>query len=393
MLKRILYLNMVFSFLLSSQIIAQPNNDKKGKDQVNTDTSSNVEKKEAAPAPKNEFSVTQVMTNDVNFRGTSIFGEKLARRNLQPYESFSNAWAVSSNVAFFLPATGFKLFFTSNNPVENRGNRDTDFRYQTSPGGTDQTSTVTRDVGNFINTQNPASITYDPNATKMRREQNGLRDVFIAQLYYDWETKAGGFRTGFFYLSNQNYPTRFNFGEYVLGWKLPFLTYINPAITAYYRFTSEVSGANNANIHLRLSMNHEFFKDEFFRFTPSVEVGYQGPNNTTDRRNGFSDVTTRLQFHLGHLLVAFTDVYRPNTYMYDNDRNYPKTGKYSDINPADGKTVDPSKSAGLINNLVVDQISKINTIDVGKMAITQSYQEQKIVKNIYIVQVGYSAKF
>jgi len=140
-------------------------------------------------------------------------------------------------------------------------------------------------------------------------------------------------------------------------------------------------------------MNHEFFKEEFFRFTPSVEVGYQGANNATDKRVGFTDVTTRLQFNFGHLLVAFTDVYRPNTYMYDNDRNFTKTGKYSDINPADGKTVDPSKSAGLINNLVVDQISKINTIDVGKMALTQSYQEQKIVKNIYIVQVGYSAKF
>ncbi|MBE7412473.1 MAG: hypothetical protein HS129_10525 [Leptospiraceae bacterium] len=384
--------SLLFLFLITNQIVAQPN--KKDKPPVAETPTTPIENKDTKPiTPQNEFDVTQVIANDLNFRGSSVLGEKLARRNLQPYESFSNAWLISSNVAFILPATGFKLFFTSNNPIENRGNRDTDFRYQSSPGGTDQTSTVIRDVGRLTDTKDPASITYDPNAVRMRREQNGLRDSFTMQLYYDWETKAGGFRTGMFYLNNQNYPSRFNLGEFVLGWKFPFLKFLNPALTTYYRFTSDTGSAYHANIHFRFTMNHEFNKGEFFRFTPSVEAGYQTANNTTDRRTGATDVTTKLQFNFGHFLISFTDVYRPDTYMYDNDRTYPKIGKYSDINPADGRTVDPSKSVGLINNLVLDQISKLNTIDVGKMALTQSYQEQKIVKHIYIVQIGYNKKF
>ena len=343
-------------------------------------------KDSAAEPPKEVITITQYTANDINFRGSSIFGDKLSRRNLTPYSSFAQSWFLSTNVKFDLPVNGLKLYMTSHNPLENRSDRDTDFKFQASPGGTDETSRL----NSFLSTGN---LSFDPNSVKFRKEHNGLRDVFVAQIYYEWTNFAGGFKTGFFILSNQNYPTKFNMYEYVFGWEIPFLKIIHPEWTTFYRLSSELNGLNNGNIHSRLSFKHEFFKESIFKFTPALEAGYQAPNNSTDRRVGVSDVTLKLQFSFHSLFLNLFDAYRPNTYMYDNDRYFPKTGVFSDINPNDGRTVDPSKTVGISNKPTIDAMESLPMHEVMKAAVIRNYQEQKIPKHVFIVQFGYTKKF
>lgn len=345
-----------------------------------------TEKSDKPAETKHDFTITQYYANDINFRGLSIYGEKLSRRNQDSYKSFAESWFLSTNVIFHLPLPGLKFLLTSNNPLENRSNKDADLRFQTTPGGDEQVSKFNRAIQSGV-------LDFDPNALKPRREQNGMRDVFFGQLYYDWETKAGGFRTGMFFLNNQNYPSKFTFGEWVIGYRPSVLKFLNPEITAYYRFSSEANGLNNGNIHTRAIIKHEFFKEEFFRVIPILEAGYQTPNNSIDKRNGISDITARLQFFFGYFLIGLNGTHRPNLYLYDNDRNYPKIGGYNDINPNDGKTVDPSKTSGIANRLVLDTIHQSNTHEAVKQYATRNYQEQHIVKNIFILHIGYSAKF
>ena len=349
-------------------------------------SSTNTVETKTAEKPKPDFILTQFIANDVNFRGISIYGEKLSRRNLNEYQSFSNAWLLSSTVAFQLPLTGLKFIFTANNPVLNRENKDSDQRLQIASGGEDQT----QNLNNYLN---GSRLKFDAAALKSRKEYNGLRDVFIAQMYYDWETKIGTMRTGFFFLNNHNYPTKFNFGEWVLGLKPAMLKVLSPEINVYYRFTSELGGITNGNIHIRPSIKHDFMKDSFFRITPSLEMGYQAANNNIDRRYGISDFTSKLQFFLGSFFVTLIGVHRPDLYIYDNDRNFTKTGQFSDINPNDGKTVDPSKTVGVQNQLVLNTINNSNTHEVVKQFATRNFQEQNIVQNIFIVNFGYTLKF
>lgn len=152
----------------------------------------------------------------------------------------------------------------------------------------------------------------------------------------------------------------------MIGYRSSVLKFLNPEITAYYRFSSEANGLSNGNIHTRAILKHEFFKEEFFRVIPILEAGYQTPNNSIDKPNGISDITARLQFFFGYFLIGLNGTHRPNLYLYDNDRNYPRIGGHNDVNPNDGKTVDPSKTAGIANRLVLDTIHQSNTHEAGK---------------------------
>ncbi|MCE9501250.1 MAG: hypothetical protein K8R21_12255, partial [Leptospira sp.] len=85
-------------------------------------------------------------------------------------------------------------------------------------------------------------------------------------------------------------------------------------------------------------------------------------------------------------------IYRPDLYLYDNDRVYPKTGVYGDTNSNDGMTVDPSKTTGVKNQTVLNEIAKTPGRGASEY-LTRSYQEQHIVRNIFIVNIGYTLRF
>ena len=55
-------------------------------------------------------------------------------------------------------------------------------------------------------------------------------------------------------------------------------------------------------------------------------------------------------------------------------------------------TVDPSKTSGIKNQIVLNEIAKIPGRGAAEY-LTRNYQEQHIVKNIFIVNLGYTVKF
>ena len=113
---------------------------------------------------KHDFTITQYYANDINFRGLSIYGEKLSRRNQESYKSFAESWFLSTNVIFHLPLPGLKFLLTSNNPLENRSNKDADLRFQTTPGGDEQVSKFNRAIQSGV-------FDYDPNALILRMQR------------------------------------------------------------------------------------------------------------------------------------------------------------------------------------------------------------------------------
>lgn len=346
------------------------------------------------PPPVKDYKIffSQSMNNDANIRGSSIFGERFSRRDNLAYNSFAQAWAVATAVQILTPLKGFRINMISANPVTHRTNVDSDGRlFQNGPGADDQTNKSLNDLQS-------GKLTFDPNQNKSHPERNGLKDFFIGGLYYDWEMGPfGGFTTGFFYVNTLDPYRKNTFTEINFAWKFPFLREIlNPTLNVYNRISSETSTVNNLNNgsnYVSLGVGHDFLKDQFFRFSLNSQVGYQYNNNNVDRRSGFSDVSSKVQFYLGKYFLALNHVYRPDLALWDTDRYFPRTGTYGDINANDGKTVNPSKVNGPYNQFISDQIKLNSPNDVVARAFTESYQQQKIVRHIFFISLGYTMIF
>lgn len=335
---------------------------------------------------------SQSMNNDANIRGASIFGERLNRRDNTPYNSFAQAWVLATAVQVLAPLKGLRMQLISANAVSHRNNVDSDGRlFQNGPGGEDVTNKSLNDLQS-------GKLTFDPNQTKRHPERNGLKDFIIGGIYYDWEMGSfGGFTTGLFYVNNTDPYRKNTFTEINMAWKLPFFReLLSPTLNIFNRISSETSTFNNLNngsTYLSFGGNHDFRKKEYFRFSISSQLGYQYNNNNTDRRSGFSDLSSKIQFFLGQYFLALNHVYRPDVYLWDTDRNFPKIGTYGDINANDGKTVDPSKVNGPLNQFVADQIKANSPNDIVARALTENYQQQKIVRNIFFISFGYTLIF
>jgi hypothetical protein len=337
---------------------------------------------------KPQFQVTQQMGNDLVVLGSSVFGERLARRNAESYKQFNEAWNLATNVVFLTPIPQFRTNIIVVNPLVGRNNRDVDGFFQSSPGGADQTNQVAQTLSTGV-------LLYDPNQVRQRVERNGLRDALIGQFAYEWNTKIGDIGTGVFFVNSQSGGVNSELGSYTLSWKPGFdiTRFVNLQFNSFYRFTSDVGGIFQGNSQHRASISHEFFQGQFFRITPSVSTGYQYFNNNTDRRSGFADISSRLQFNFGPLFLALNDVFRPTLSLFDNSTYYPTIGRYKDTNGNDGNTVDPSRAYGNTNKLVTDQIANSGYPDIVRESLTNSYQQQKIHRHQFIINIGYSVRF
>ena len=190
------------------------------------------------------------------------------------------------------------------------------------------------------------------------------------------------------------YPSNATIGNYFIGYKFPILSYLNPTVTSYFRFTSESAGINQGNSHHRFSINYEFFKGEAFRIIPEIQTGYQYMNNNIDRKSGITDISTSVRFVYKMFGLTLTDVYRPDLYVFDNNRSYPNasSGYALDTNPNDGKVTDPSKVYGLFNDAVRDAI-QTNAPAPLQNLLLERYQSQKIPRHIYTISLGYTLRF
>ncbi|WP_135355060.1 hypothetical protein [Leptospira ryugenii] len=336
---------------------------------------------------KPEFGFSQSVANDVYVLGNSLFGEKLSRRNNESYNSFSQGLVLGTFVNFFTPIPGFRLNLIMANPLIGRSNTDNDFFYQSSSGGTDETNKVLQSIQS-------GQLTFDPNQIKPRKEKNGLRDYFIGQILYEWNTSIGQFFTGFLIVNSANYPTNASLFNYTVGWKPGFLEYLRPELVSNYRISSESNGLNQGNSHHRATLSHEYELNKDFKFIPSIQVGYQYFNNNTDRRSGVTDITAKLQLNFREMNVSVSDVYRPDIYLFDNDRVYPKpSGIQADTNADDGKVTDPSKIHGTANQTVASAIQSLPWDTNSKNYLLNTYQQQHITKHHFVINLGYVTKF
>ncbi|TGL93310.1 hypothetical protein EHQ76_18160 [Leptospira barantonii] len=371
-------------FLFASLLQAQ--------DKQSPDINSGIPEDNAQNLPKPtdkkaEFGFSQTLANDVFVFGNSLFGERLSRRDNDPYQTFSPSLILGTFVNFFTPIPGFRMNLIMANPLIGRSNTDNDFVYQSTPGGADETYKVVQSVQS-------GQLSYDPNQVKPRKENNGVRDYFIGQILYEWNSSIGQFFTGFLIVNSANYPTNASLFNYTVGWKPAFLNYLKPELVSYYRLSSETSGLNQGNSHHRVTLSHEYELTKDWKLIPGLQAGYQYYNNNTDKRSGVTDLTAKLQLNFKDMNVSVSDVYRPDLYIFDNDRVYPKpSGVASDTNADDGKVTDPSKIHGTVNQTAAAAIQSLALDSVSKNYLLNAYQQQHIPKHHFIVSLGYVAKF
>ncbi|TGM53418.1 hypothetical protein [Leptospira adleri] len=375
---------LIFFFVFVYSLSAQDKQTPDIQSGIPEDNPKNLPK---ATDKKPEFGFSQTVANDVYVLGSSLFGEKLSRRNNESYDTFSQGLVLGTFVNFFTPIPGFRMNLIMANPLIGRSNTDNDFFYQSSPGGVDETNKV-------IQSLQSGQLTYDPNHIKQRKENNGLRDYFIGQILYEWNTSIGQFFTGFLIVNSANYPSNASLFNYTLGWKPGFLEYLKPELVSNYRISSETAGLNQGNSHHRAAISHEYELTKDFKFVPGMQVGYQYFNNNTDRRSGVTDITAKLQLNFKEMNVSVSDVYRPDLYLFDNDRVFPKpTGVQADNNADDGKVTDPSKIHGTLNQTVASAIQSLPLDTTSKNYLLNSYQQQHIAKHHIVINLGYVTKF
>ncbi|MCB1158305.1 MAG: hypothetical protein H7A25_16645 [Leptospiraceae bacterium] len=365
---------------------------------INKSNIESLNNEKLAPSSKDySFTFVQFMWNDVPFRGYSVYGERLSQRNNQPYKSFYDAWNLVSGLSFTTPIENLKISMNMYMPTAHRSRRDNDYYYQVAAG--DKTDYTDDMVKSIINGKYEGNLNWsNASIARQRKENNGLKDIFDTLILYNWNTKIGNVTTGFYFANNNNI-TPITLGELVVGWKPRVLEFLNPSYTAYYRFTSEAGGGNNSTSNHRFDISHTFFNESDFKITPSVSSGYQLKNNSSDRRHGVSDISPGVKFEFKNFFLSFTDMYRPDVRLYDNGSDL---GVYKDVNKNDGLTTDPSKVHGINNRVALKEIDNIvaNSGLNGdaekerlKIALTEKYQQQKVVKHYYRVAFGYSLKF
>jgi hypothetical protein len=327
--------------------------------------------------------ITQMFGNESAFQGVSLFGDRLARRNGDSYKSVSEAYNVMTFVTFAGLPKGFEMDIAAANPLTARTNTDRDGFFQNTSGGVSQNQTV-------INSYNGGNLLFDPNATKIRDEKNKLPDYFFTRFQYNHETKFGTFGLGAvtINMSDPSYNMRLLYNVY---WKAPFLAYLNPNINIYSYMLNEASGMFQGTRNIRLNLFHKYEINKDFYITPSVTVGYLDANNNINREKGIGDISTSLKFGYLSYFLNLNYVRRSET-AFDNNIFFPAQGIYAGTN-GDGMVADPSRINGFSNNFVTNQIlANVSDENLRKYLIN-NYQNQKINRDIFFLQFGYTLKF
>lgn len=334
--------------------------------------------------PEHSILLSQSLSNDGAFQGSDLFGERQARRNGTPYKDFYEAYFLTTSIELLGLPKQLKLGLTMMNPLVDRSNTDADLHFQSTPGGPDQTYLIDQSLAS-------GKLMYDPNLVKTRKEKNGLYDYLFTRAMYEHETRLGTFSAGFLFI-NQNDPSYVMRGYWVIGWKTPFLEWLNPQFTINNKMLNDYGGIFQGTHNYRLNLSHEFFKGETFRVTPSLVIGYAEVNDNVDRKKGISDISPRMQFDYGKFFFAANMMYRATPALVDNPNYTPNIGVYADNNQNDGSTVDPSKAYGYKNELIINYLSSLTTDETVKRNLVEHYQHQHIVHLIFFYNIGYTIR-
>jgi hypothetical protein len=401
---------------------------------------SNTEKNNKKEESDFSFHLSNEVVSDFIWRGNSYGGEYLSRRNDMAYKSITQYWAYQPTLRINTPAKGFYSELWGNIPLVGLSDRDSDLRaIQASPGspsinpnfliansnsGIDQLSNPANNIYNdkciiqdssnvtavdfnsrttqtaLSQNPNPSSCMVDPRKLGPKKEKNGLYrtgGLFTTFAYNYNSNKYGSLTLGTWFYFQTDKSNMYSWQEYFTWWTLPWARTINPTISWYVQVSLQSNNSTGGGQYLSYSMNHTFFEGKFFRIQPAWNIGYKWPNNNISQRSGIYDITTNIKFLFGDFFASLNWAYRPNLYMYDNNyfyyQNSINSPALSNISQNDGRTVDPSKLYGPVNQAVYDRIDSLNVVGIIKDFIKQEYQNQKIVQNLFWIGFGYNMNF
>jgi hypothetical protein len=396
--------------------------------------------KGASPKTSEEKNVTidisHEVVSDFIWRGINYGSDFLARRNNTRYKEVGQYWAYQPNIRVE-HTTGLYLELWGNISLVGRGDRDSDMRLQSSPGGNSIDAVKLADriaQGNFTADAAGTSALFDPsnnvqnsscadpaaaqaavaanpgaindcfvNITKVKKykEKNGMSrtdGLFTTFAYKMDGGNLGTFTMGTWWYFQNDRNAKYSWNEYFIWWDLPLLKGIlDPSIQAFTQSSYDSGGSGAGNQYVALVNKHTFFTDKPYKIEVTNNVGYQWVNNNTSQKSGILDITSGIKFFLNQFFVSLNHAHRPNVYMYDNGVNF---FTLSNSNPAtanrseyDGKTVDPSKLYGTFNDLVYQSINELQEPDIVKLYLKEQYQNQNIPKNLYWVSIGFNQSF
>jgi hypothetical protein len=425
----------------------------------NIDTSINSSKSD-------EKKVTVVTNAEVvsNFiwRGIDIGGDMLHRRNGDAYKSYTFSPAIQPTIDVFSPSKNFQFQLFGSFQLMNRDDRDSDRRlYQTGSGGVGPSYISEEpkywDAANqdtCAQNMQTQSLGGQPDYSACgnrvpgrdiapAKEPNGLRrtdGLFTAFIYNFDESRFGQLSAGIWFYNtfnkspafamapstqtanpyasggtgspyspnvynanNTNAITRLSWHEYFIFWKLPFLQTIEPTFSIFTQYSTDNGGYMAGKNYLSFSMSHEFRKDQFFRITPSLNIGYAAANNLIDNRNGIQDITGSWTFSFGDFFTRIVGIYRPDLYIWDTNNAYGYAG--GDPNraswnrtSADGLVPNPERTYGADNTFVLNAIESLNTgnasVDtLAKIYLREKFTLQKIPQHLLYYSFGITKTF
>lgn len=380
---------------------------------------------------------THEIVSDFIWRGQSYGGEYLARRNNMPYKEVTQYWAYQPTIQFRHESGAF-IELWGNVALSGRPDRDSDMRlFQASPGGNaiDPNRLADRLAnGNFTADAEGLSAFFDPDNNvvnsvctdpaaaqakviadagainncfvdfrkiKRYKERNGMYRTDGLFTSFAYEMNAGSYGTftfGTWWYFQNDKNNNYSWQEYYIWWSLPILKGItDPSIQFYTQNSYDFGGQGAGNHYLSLYNSHTFMEGSNFQIQPYNNIGYQSSNNNISQRSGIMDITTGIKFIIfSNFFFSINHAHRPNIYMYDNDVFYFTNSQNSPIltnKENDGKTSNPSKLYGAVNQFVYEQIDALpDTSELAKLYIKEKYQLQDIPRNLYWLSFGFTHK-
>ncbi len=378
--------------------------------------------------PTVNIDVTHEIASDWIWRGQSFGGDYLSRRNSESYKEFSQSFTYVPN-ARVSHHSGFFFELEGNIALQNRSDRDTDQRIQSFSGGPSVDLNRLNErlmAGNFFPDQKGHSLFFDPNngvyndkcspdlpqsiegnqcavnpsRVKTYNEKNGMgrTDGLFTTFAYEIETnKIGKFTVGSWWYFKKDRAAKYTWNEFFIWWELPFFQQsLAPTIQTFKQTSSDDAGGYG-NQYTSFSISHTFFKEKLIQLNMSSSIGYQWANNYISQKSGVNDVTNNAQFEVNDYFLSLNHVYRPDIYLYDNERffytNSQDSAAVANLSERDGRTVDPSRLFGYANELVYQSINQQNAPEAVTVLARDLYQSQNIPRNLFWISIGVNQRF
>ncbi|WP_411821862.1 hypothetical protein [Leptospira sp. 'Mane'] len=398
--------------------------------------------KDKEPEPKKvTVEATAEIVSDFLWRGISLAGESMRRRNGESYSSLTYAPALQPTINIFSPEKNFQVQLFGNFQLTDRADRDSDKRlFQSAPGGVGPSyhgeeskywdpynqDTCAQNMSNQLTGAggdiSQCGSRVPGKDVNGKNEPNGMRrsdGLFVAFTYHFDPTKLGSFSGGIWFYNtfnkspafamapsaqtpnpyaaggtglpyspnvynanNSNSITRLSWHEYYIIWKFPFLKDYEPTLSFFTQYSTENGGYMAGRNYISFSVAREFRKDEFFRIHPSVNVGYAMGNNAIDNRNGIQDITSTLTFFFGNFFVRGGNVYRPDLYIWDTNNAFGYAGGDPgranwNRTASDGLVPDPSKMYGSGNSFILNSIDSFSSGNAAADSVAKIWAREK----------------